>query len=115
MARRKIPENETEQQKKIRQQLEQVTDHATRSEKTSWNRKMDKMVSLITKVKPIEQKIHELMEEKQPLLDEIQNLRSTMVKECIHPYEYLVLHKEVVYCKFCEKNMGLVSKSNEEK
>ena len=110
MARKKIPSNETEQERIERTIKESIANKSNRSEKTSWNRKMDNMISLMSKLKPIEEEIIELQAKKIPLFDEIQQLRNTMVNECTHPYEYLVVHDEHVQCKFCLKKL---SKPNE--
>ena len=45
MARQRKPENETIGEARVRQLLESVANNADRSEKTSWNRKMDNMVT----------------------------------------------------------------------
>lgn len=103
MARRKKPDNETPEQTADRHTIESVSNHATRSEKTSWNRMMDNMVALMSKLTPIENAIIELYAKKIPLIDQIQALRDKMVKECVHPYEQLVLKDGVVECKFCQK------------
>ena len=50
MARRKKPENETTEQTRARRTLESIADNATRSEKVSWDRKMDNMVTLLSKL-----------------------------------------------------------------
>lgn len=104
MARRKRPDNETAEEQSIRQLMETIADNATRSEKVSWDRKMDNMVSLLAKLKPIEDKIIDLMAEKTPIIDEITALRKEMVRDCIHPFTHLV-HKgeNVAECKFCGK------------
>lgn len=107
MARRKKPENETLDEAKIRQMLEEVANSAERSEKTSWNRKMDNMVKLISKLHPIEDQIIELEAQKMPILDEIAALRGSMVKDCIHPFEQLVYKNEFVECKFCNKKLRI--------
>ena len=108
MAKRKKPDNETPEETSIRQVLETVADSATRSEKVSWDRKMDNMVSLLAKLKPIEEKILDLMSEKSPLVDEIAELRKDMVRDCVHPYTHLV-HKgdSVAECKFCGKTFNV--------
>jgi hypothetical protein len=112
MARRKKPENETEEEIKHRRLLEVISNFSTRSEKTSWNRKMDNMVKLMSKLNEIDQRILEITaKEKQPILDEVSVLRMTMVKECIHPFEQLVLHENHVRCKFCNHNMSMVFKN----
>lgn len=108
MARRKKPDGETPDQAETRRHLELIADAATRGEKVSWDRKMDNMVSLIAKLRPIEDKILDLMAEKQPIIDEISELRHQMVKECVHPYTHLVLKGDVAECKFCSKRFGMV-------
>lgn len=108
MARKKKPDNETPEQLRERKIFEKISNTANRSEKTSWNRKMDNMVKTLAKLRPIEQKILDIIEqEKMPIQDEIQQLRETMVKECVHPYEYLVMKDGYVKCKFCERKLSI--------
>ena len=107
MARRKAPENETQDEQILRRQREAIANTADRSEKTSWNRKMDNMVKLMSQIRPIEDEILDLQAKKQPIFDEIQELRSLMVKECVHPYEYLAIHDTHAECKFCNKKISL--------
>ena len=108
MAKRKKPENETQEEATIRQVLETVSDSATRSEKVSWDRKMDNMVSLLAKLKPIEEKILDLMAEKAVIVDDIADLRKEMVRDCVHPFSHLV-HKgdNMADCKFCGKTFNV--------
>lgn len=106
MARRKTPQNETTEQKQERQVKEIIANGPNRSEKVSWNRKMDNMVKLMTQLTPIEEQIIALQAQKMPIFDEIQALRETMVTECIHPYEYLVVEDDHVRCKFCGKKIS---------
>lgn len=90
--------------------LELISNLSNRSEKTSWNRKMDNLVKLLTKLQPIEQKILDIIEkEKMPIQDEIHTLRQIMVNECIHPIEYLVEEKDGICCKFCDKRITIVN------
>ena len=112
MARRKKPENETAHEKEQRQLFESIANNANRSEKTSWNRKLENMVKLMAKLRPIESQIIELEVEKTPILDDIHALRQTMVKEGVHPFEYLVRKDDHVLCKFC--NRRIVSPTNED-
>ena len=106
MARRKKPENETEEQADLRLQLESIANHANRSEKTAWKRKLKNMEALLEQLHPIEEKILTIIaEEKQPMLDKIADLRGVMVKECILPYEHLIKKDGFVECKFCGKKM----------
>lgn len=114
MARRKAPENETVEQQRDRRIREAIANAANRSEKTSWNRKMDNMVKLMSLLRPIEEKIIELQAEKMPIFDEIQELRATMINECVHPYEYLSIHEEHIECKFCSKNIRIPDDFSEE-
>lgn len=107
MAKRKAPENETPEEQKLRLQKEKISNAANRSEKVSWNRKMDNMVKLLGQLRPIEEQILELYTQKMPIFDQVQELRETMVKECVHPYEYLVIHDDHALCKFCGKKISL--------
>lgn len=107
MARRKAPENETTKQQHERHIKEAIANNADRSEKTSWNRKMDNMVKLMSQLNPIEEQILELQAKKMPIFDEIQKLRTTMVNECVHPYEYLAIVDQYVVCKFCDKKIRI--------
>lgn len=107
MARMKKPENETTDQAQVRRLLETVSNHATRSEKTSWERKRTNMTKLVKQLRPLEDKIMEIRAKMQPIYDEISELRSLMVEECVHPYDMLVYNEDAttVTCKFCEKTM----------
>jgi hypothetical protein len=107
MARRKKIENETEEQCQTRRILEYISNLSNRSEKVSWNRKMDNMVKLISDLNPIEQQIIKLMNDKIPIYDNIQQLRNEMTNECIHPYEYLVYNQDHIICKFCNKKISI--------
>jgi chorismate mutase len=105
MARKKKPENETAEQAQIRQLLESVANKSLRSEKTSWNRKMNNMVSLIALIRPLEEQILDLMAQKMPIADDVALLRIEMVKECIHPIEQLVFKDTYIECKFCTRKI----------
>ena len=106
MARRKKPKNETVVQDEERNLFEMVANHADRSEKTTWKLKLANMEKLIEQLRPVEEKILEIMNtEKQPLLDKVQTLRQQMVKECIHPFEHLVQKDGQVECKFCNRRI----------
>lgn len=109
MARRKKAENETPEQTEVRRVLELVADNATRSEKVAWDRKMDNMVKLLAKLRPIEEQIIDLTVQKGPILDDVQQLRTEMVKECVHPYTHLTFnsHDGTIVCKFCERKFAI--------
>lgn len=114
MARRKKPEGLTETEELNHDVKETISNHANRSEKTSWNRKMDNMVKLMALLRPIEEKIILLQNEKIPLFDEIQKLRLTMVNECIHPYGHLEVFDDHVLCKFCNKKINITNATTKE-
>lgn len=107
MARRKKLDNESPDQARTRKIFESICDHATRSEKVSWNRQMDNMVSILATLKPIEDKIIKLQSDKMPILDEVAALRKRMVQDCVHPFEQLVLTPEHVACKFCMRKFRI--------
>jgi hypothetical protein len=107
MARRKTPENETLDETTIRRLREEIANSANRSEKTSWNRKMDNMVKLLAALRPVEDQIIELQAKKIPIFDEIQAMRKTMTSECIHPFEYLLIEDGYATCKFCNHRLSL--------
>lgn len=110
MARRKKPENETHDEAVVRRQLETIADAASRGEKVSWDRKMDNMVTLLARLKPIEDKILDLMSSKMPIMDEIAALRKEMVRDCVHPYTHLLYQGEnTIACKFCNKTFAIVN------
>lgn len=110
MARRKKPEGETAEEAKYRHVLEHIANFSTRSEKTSWNRKLDSMVKLLAKLTNVEDKILELISTtKTPIMDEIDELRELMVQECIHPYEHLAFGENYVDCKFCYRRFSVVN------
>ncbi len=105
MSRRKKPDDETPSELRDRYVKESISNNANRSEKTSWNRKMDNMVRLLAELNPIEEQILELEAKKIPIFDEIQELRTQMVQDCIHPYEYLLIENNVAKCKFCNRKL----------
>lgn len=107
MARRKRPEDETKDESIVRRQLEKVADHATRNEKVSWDRKMDNMVKLLATLRPIEDRIADLLAQKIPVLDEIRELRQDMCTHCVHPYTHLVHKEDHIECKFCTSKLSI--------
>ena len=105
MARQRKAEDETQEQADVRRLLEKVANTANRSDKVSWNRKLDNMIKLIAQITPLQDKILELETLKQPILDNVAKLRLTMVNECIHPFNELVFKDDHVHCKFCNRNI----------
>lgn len=108
MARRKKPEQETQDQTQTRHLLEAIANHATRSEKTAWLRKRKNMEQMVGKLRPLEDKILEIQTKMRPIYDDIAVLRKEMVDDCIHPFDMLVVREDgLVSCKFCNKLMSL--------
>lgn len=107
MARRRKPVNETPEQTQTRQALETISNSATRSEKVSWERKMDNMVRILARLTPLEDQILDLMAEKQKILDDVERLRKEMVSECVHPYHMLTEKDKIIHCKFCNKRFTI--------
>ncbi len=113
MARTKIPDNETIEETENREIFETLSNFANRSEKTSWKRKRDNIEALIERLKPLEQRILNIMEEKLPILDEIATIRNEMVENCIHPIDQLVRFDDHVVCKFCERKLSIPKVDND--
>jgi hypothetical protein len=89
-----------------------VAQHATQSEKMSWNRKRKNIELLTTRQVKIQNKIWDLQLEQAPLVDEITNIRKDMVDTCIHPEDLLVEKEEgYVECKFCFKKLRTINPS----
>lgn len=110
MARTKKPTNETDREAEVRRIMEHMANVANRSEKTSWNRKMDNMVKMLASLEPVENEILDLIRTKKtPIMDGVSALRETMVRECVHPFEYLTMvdGSDVVTCKFCNRKISV--------
>ena len=108
MARlKKRPVEDMDNNEKEQHILNSVANHASLSDKISWNRKYDNMQKLITKIHPIEEQIVELRASILPFYDEIAELRQVMVEECIHPIDLLVLHDDYIECKFCNRKFSI--------
>ncbi len=90
-------------------EIEIVVMNRNYNEKISWKRKLDKLNGFIEALKPIEDKISEiLINEKQPILDNISEVRGIMVRECVHPRNFLSHDGNTITCKFCNKRLKVV-------
>lgn len=77
-------------------------------DKTSWLRKYENLQTLIKEVNALADEIAEIENKKLPIIDEINELRTQMIHECIHPIEHLVEHEGITICKFCDKRMAII-------
>lgn len=91
----------TEEQAK--KEIDKVAAASKNDEKLAWRRKRKKLEALVDELKPYEEKILKLHEERIPILDKIAKLRNIMVQECIHPKDQLVHKGTHIECKFCDK------------
>jgi hypothetical protein len=106
--RKKIPENESDSEREIRLAKEKISSFATRGERLAWDRKLKKMEKFIEELVPVEDKILEIIKnEKYPIMDKIEAVRKTMILECVHPENYLIVDEDWshAHCKFCGKNI----------
>lgn len=91
----------------MNKQLDTIAKHADKNERISWNRKMSKLHDLVDAVAPFEERIMQILLEKQPLVDQINDLRAEMVRDCVHPKDMLVHHATSAECKFCNRKISL--------
>lgn len=115
MARRKKPENETVTEAQQRRLIDAVADHAPRSEKVAWERKLTNLNVELERLKPIEEQLTDLTVQKNEIVDRILEIRREMVKTCVHPRDHLAIQSDgtTVKCKFCEKVLSPVTTLNE--
>lgn len=107
MARRKRPEDVSPEELVAHKTKDTISNHATRGEKTAWQRQYENLEKLVRKLEPIEDKILSLTADKAKIIDELLILRKELVESCIHPFEVLEHHEGSVICKFCEKKMAI--------
>lgn len=85
-----------------------VVNHSSKNERIAWNRKYKKLSALIEeKITPIEEQVLELIMQKQPYLDEAVAMRDVLVKECVHPREFLLTKDDHILCKFCNNKLNV--------
>ena len=106
MAKRKRPEDVSPEDLALHNEKDFIANHATRSEKTAWQRQYEHLSKFVRKLEPIEDKMLALIHEKSKILDEILILRKELVETCIHPFDDLIKHDGALICKFCEKRMA---------
>jgi hypothetical protein len=98
----------TEEQKKTikqEEELDAVASFPDKNQKLAWKRKRKRIVELIGRIEPYEEQIRDLILKKQPIMDQIDEVRAAMVKDCIHPREELVHKGTHIECKFCQRKL----------
>lgn len=94
----------------IENDFEYVSKVKDKNERLAWKRKYDKLQAIIKeKMEPLNEEALKIIEKKQLVMDEITSLRKQMIKECVHPKEFLVHMGTHVLCKFCNTNLSLPS------
>jgi len=110
MSKNRVPETETQDEKVKRKECEALNTFSSKKENMSWTRLHDKMKKIIAKLEPIEAEIRELQVGRMATLDELQELRAKMVKDCIHPMHMLIHCDDYIICKFCENKFSVPTK-----
>ena len=94
-----------------KEQLEQdfavILKASDKNSRLAWIRKNKKMSEIIEKLQPIENELLRLQALKKPLLENIEELRQIMVRDCPHMEEYLIHHGKYIECKFCGTKIGI--------
>lgn len=85
--------------------IEYIASLPTKNEVKSWERKCIALAKLLELLAPIDEQILEIIRERQPLINDIEELRAQMTQECIHPKEHLIDLPGYTLCKFCEKRL----------
>lgn len=87
-----------------------VANFRDKNEKASWLRKKKNLENLVADIAPIENEILRLTNEKARLMDEMGEIRKTMVVDCIHPQDYLIHYGVYIKCRFCENKVSIPKK-----
>lgn len=94
-----------------KEQLEQdfqiVAKCSDKNERLAWGRKRKKMDEIVKKLQPLEDAILEIVKKKEPILEELRELRELMTRECVHLEEFLVHHGGYILCKFCDARLAV--------
>ena len=83
--------------------IKAINNQFTQLDKSNWQRRYDKLQSLVDDVNKLADEIITIEAKKIPLLDEIASLRELMHHECVHPKDHLVEHSDYAECKFCNR------------
>lgn len=100
-------------QKEKNEQMRKVYNFRNKSEKLSWIRKKKRIEKLIDDLKPFEEEILRIIEQKQPIIDKINKIRQDMKKDCVHPRDHLIHEGTHILCKFCNTKIKINTPNNE--
>lgn len=79
-----------------------------KNSRLAWARKNKKLTEIIEKkLQPLEEEHLKIKALMKPYLQEIEELRYIMVKDCPHLEEYLIHHGKYILCKFCDTKIGI--------
>ena len=92
-------------EEQAKRELDNVAKFSDKNQRLAWRRKRLKMDDLLEKIRPYEEQILEVILKKQEIMDDIEKVRQTMVKECVHPADYLVHKGNHILCKFCKNKI----------
>lgn len=85
-----------------------ISKTASTSDKTAFTRKINNMKALVAKIRPLEDEMLRLITEKRPIEDAINSLREEMVRDCVHPIQYITVQDDyTATCKFCNKRFSV--------
>lgn len=87
-----------------------VANFRDKNEKASWLRKKKNLETLVSDIAPIETEIMRLTAQKTSIMDEINEIRKTMIVDCIHPQDYLIHYGVYIKCRFCETKVSIPKK-----
>ena len=90
-----------------------IYDITPKRDKVMFSRKLEELNQLLEVIRTYEDRISEIMIEKQVHMDKLQALRISMVKLCVHPTEFLTEVENHIFCKFCEKRLQLHAKKHQ--
>lgn len=91
----------------VKKQLDKVAKFAHKNQRLSFRRKSERMATLLERIQPIEEKILDLILQKTPIMDDIEEVRRAMLHECVHPRDQLVHKGKYVLCKFCTRELRI--------
>ena len=95
-------------------ELQGVANFRDKNEKLAWMRKKKKIETIVeSDIGPIEAELLKLTTQKQVYMDEVAAIRKEMVRECIHPSDYLIHYGIYIKCRFCEAKISIPKLKND--